>query len=405
MNSGPEPQGSFAWMQRPRFLYRTRFLSVSIAIHVIVIALLGGIVLFQSVDPVENFLSVGSCDFLLQAEESNKLENPEMEFEDPGTSVTRETSVTAASAIISLTTIPSAFQITTSIQQPQIGTAIGSLRMGVASMEGKGQNRGSGTGSLFGMIGESRNGLVGYMYDLKQTRTGQPNDMALTDAEKNVGIYSGWQGLKETDRYNDCVKKFVTGGWNENILSEFFRARKPLTVTQILIPKCSAALAPEAFQVKGQVSPRRWLIHYKGTVRAPKAGAFRFVGYGDDVLVVRFAQRNVLEGSLLPIYTPSSSNGQNGPGVGQGPCRFGEWFEVQKGSQYPVEVLIGESPGGYFSALLYIQEKGVTYPSRSVGGLALPVFQTSPTEIRNYVNERSGPAISSEPLVFASSEQ
>lgn len=43
------------------------------------------------------------------------------------------------------------------------------------------------------------------------------------------------------------------------------------------------------------MKPSRWIAIYRGKVRAPKSGTFRFVGAGDDVIAVRFNNQNVFD--------------------------------------------------------------------------------------------------------------
>ena len=44
---------------------------------------------------------------------------------------------------------------------------------------------------------------------------------------------------------------------------------------------------------------------------------------------------------------------------------IGDWFFLQKGRPVEMEVLIGEEPGGMFFCQLYIEQEGVTYPTRT----------------------------------------
>lgn len=384
---------------------RAQFFSISLALHCVLLALLGGVVLFKSAVYTESFVTVGN-DLLSEGgeETSNEHDGAEEEFEEPSSNSTYAAELAQTSVIDSLA-VSSTFEVSNVADRQVLGVTLvaSSIDSGIPSLVSSAPGKGSSMGSLFGTVGVIGNGLVGYMYDLKQTKLGAPSEMAVNPQEKNVAIFSGWTQLKETEAYDQTVRRFVRGDWDASILGNFYRARNPLTITQFLIPKGSADLAPKAFGVENEVTPRRWLVHYKGTIVAAKSGKFRFVGYGDDVLIVRFNRKNVLDGSFNAHYAPEANDQQelsNGPGVGQGACRIGRWFEVSEGSSYSMETLIGESPGGHFSALLYIQDKAVQYKPRPVGGLTLPVFQTRRTHIAEYVDERTGPSITAEPLVF-----
>ncbi|MDR2463568.1 MAG: hypothetical protein LBD30_07295 [Verrucomicrobiales bacterium] len=56
-------------------------------------------------------------------------------------------------------------------------------------------------------------------------------------------------------------------------------------------------------------------------------------------------------------------------------------------------VLIAESPGGLFAALLLFEERGVKYQPRrdQPKALAYPVFQLSPTALPDYKVGEEGP--------------
>ena len=82
-------------------------------------------------------------------------------------------------------------------------------------------------------------------------------------------------------------------GWNESELNRFYKAPQQLYAAQFYIPRTPAKDAPKAYGGDDKVKPSQWLAIYRGKVRAPKSGTFRFVGLGDDYLVVRFNKQNV----------------------------------------------------------------------------------------------------------------
>ena len=141
------------------------------------------------------------------------------------------------------------------------------------------QGNGSGSINFFG----ARSGVAGLtdtFYDFKQDRTRRPTPM-----EPNVG-------------YNALLTQFVRGGFNEAVFSTYYKSDKPLYSSQIFIPRVPAEEGPRAFGLQDVVQPRMWAALYKGRVIAPEAGTFRFAGYGDDVLVVRFDGRIVLDAGI-----------------------------------------------------------------------------------------------------------
>jgi hypothetical protein len=214
---------------------------------------------------------------------------------------------------------------------------------------------------------ESRGGgaLVGKFYDLKQLSNGQPSK------------------LDEQNGYPGEVAKFVNG-WNESTFSKYFVGPNPLFTTQIFIPKVNASQGPVAFGLGGRVQPKMWVVHYKGEVIPTESGTFRFVGMADDVLIVRFNGRVVLDcGSTTPTgHAPqkfySSVGLQLDPKMGwyKG-LGVGDPVQVTGGQSYPMEILIGEWPGGDFKAFLMIEKEGVQYEKDAKGNPILPIFKVA----------------------------
>jgi hypothetical protein len=134
--------------------------------------------------------------------------------------------------------------------------------------------------------------------------------------------------------------------------------------------------APKAFGVEKEVGPFFWFVHYKGRFRALKKGTFRFVGAGDNALVVRLNKKNVLDGcgGLGGSVVDPSAN-SNPPELMGSACApyhgwslvAGQWFNVNQGQTFDIEILTGDAGGGLFSAFLFYEERGATYPRRPDG--------------------------------------
>lgn len=218
---------------------------------------------------------------------------------------------------------------------------------------------------------ESRGGgaLTGTLYDLKQLAKGGPSK------------------LDQDHGYPGELSKFVAGGMNDSYLSKYFAGPKPLYTTQIFIPKIPSEQGPGAFGLAGRVQPKMWIVHYKGTVIPPESGTFRFVGVCDDILVVRFNGSIVLDcGSMTPSgRAPQKFYASDGlrldPKMGwyKGLGR-GEPFQVNAGQSYPIDIMIGEWPGGDFKAFLLIEKDGVSYEKDTKGNPILPIFKLAAGE-------------------------
>ncbi len=237
---------------------------------------------------------------------------------------------------------------------------------GVVGMgDGGGLGGGSGSGGGAPLFGTSDgSGLKGIFYDLKQTPGRQPT------------------GLK----YNDFYKKlrdFVEGGWKDKFLNQYYQSPTPLYSTMFAIPNQSSSRAPVAFKVENEVKPAYWAAHYKGTVSAPATGNYRFMGYGDNVLIVRIDGHLVLDSGWNTIFPdrPQLSHhfplvwldGKKAPNF---ELKMGPEFHMDAGQPVPMEVLIGDD-GGECGFFLYIEKIGDNYDKSPDGTPTLPFFELS----------------------------
>ena len=274
---------------------------------------------------------------------------------------------TAANASISLP----AMEMNAS-SGPDVMASVMSGLGGSGLGSGAGASGGAGMASMplggmtaFGFKGKSKVGLTGYYYDLKLKADGKtPTDMAYSAIELAAKDHFDlkWQdngGTKETKR-NIEVMRNLAKSWDDKVLEEYYRAPDPMTAFQIMIPPCQAADAPKAFGVEKISQPSRWLIHYKGSFTAPKDGKFRFIGIGDDVLVVALNGKVVLDG-CLGLYNLDGRirDTQLGVMIGTAPnvMHQGAWFVLNKGEKIAMDVLIGEGPGGEFAEFLGIEDE------------------------------------------------
>lgn len=249
-----------------------------------------------------------------------------------------------------------------------VGVGIGPA----GGMGGGGMGSGGGGGmTMFGFHNSSGGGLAGQFYDLKQTKDRQP-----------TGVDIG--------RYGQIVGDFIKNGWPDGQLNEFYKAPKVLYAAQFLIPDIDAKLAPKAFDVEREVKPERWVALYKGNVVAPESGTYHFVGGGDDILFVKFNGKTVLNASwALPGQLGGDAEDARfgmrtearydygWPEKGPQPGGFakGAGFQVESGQSYPIEILIGEWPGGRSHFVLLIEKDGAPYGKEKHGHPILPVFR------------------------------
>jgi hypothetical protein len=234
------------------------------------------------------------------------------------------------------------------------------MGMGFGSGMGAGMGGGGGGGggmTMFGFHGGGP-GLVGHFYDMKQSRGKKPNGMTM-------------------ERFWQVIARFVREGWREEILREYYRAPEAMSAPQIMVPKMSSAEGPKAFNVP-HVEGSLWLVHYKGKVSPPKSATYHFVGAGDDVMLVRFNGKLVLDG-CYEVRTDAESVGNYHYEFSAMPRGFvkGPAITVQAGQQYDIEVLIGEQIGGNSMGCLLVEEEGVQYAKDGLGNPILPPFRVS----------------------------
>ncbi len=225
---------------------------------------------------------------------------------------------------------------------------------GIGAGKGVGAGGGRNFVSLFGMKGSSlgASGLIGTLYDLKQTADRKPTSAA----PANTGIAP----------YRTSVREFLESGWSAGRLQRFFKSPDKLVSGQLFITGRSADDAPKAFEVEKLMKPSRWVVHYRCYVEMPSSMPFRFVGSGDDFLVVRWNRKIALDDGYETYLAGGGNYKDFGVKVSQEykidrrpgglhRLKAGPWIQVTKGTKVPVEVLIGETPGGVFDCYLAIE--------------------------------------------------
>lgn len=202
--------------------------------------------------------------------------------------------------------------------------------------------------------------LMGVFYDLKQTQDRKPTNMTLKEFEKNL-------------------EEFISKGWDESVLSRFYRATRPLYVTQIFVPMISASEGPKAFNVEKWVEPNFFVIYYRGQIAAPKSGTFRFWAYGDNICTVAINGKLRVVGNRksLPFTRLWKATDPKTFPAGNGEMIAGDWMDIKANDPMDIDVLVGEHVGGVSGFFLMIEEKGVTYATEQ-GRLILPILQLAP---------------------------
>lgn len=257
------------------------------------------------------------------------------------------------------------------IPVPEATEPIPAVEFGSGDNFGEGWGDGSGAGSAgggFGTTGRS-DGLEGRLYDFKQTPAGQRRE------NYDPAIVSHF-----TDRIIDLQRS----RYRDSALRDFYRSEQALSVSYIAIPNSNANEGPKFFRAENEVEPRGWIVHYRGSVVAPKSGTFRFVGSGDDYLAVMLGNQFRLVAGWPDIADRIAVRGANARKQGNVvgpfniPLTYGDWFTVRKGQELAVNIILGERPGGMVGYILMLEEQGVNYRKDSSGRDILPPFAVSP---------------------------
>ena len=220
---------------------------------------------------------------------------------------------------------------------------------------GKGQGSGS---TLFGA--RTGDGLVGRLYDLKQTPNRQPTKADATNPKV----------------YGKILQNMIRRDFSPSSVEDYFRASTELKFTYLAIPKVSAQSGPTAFQVQKEVKPAGWVVHYTGKVIPPEEGFWRFVGYFDDVVIVMINDRVVFDGSWFHFTESSASRKEfGGPSlISDNKAVAGRWFKAS--GPMEIDVIVGECPGGSLGGALMVEKRGANYEKRKDGTPILPIFAT-----------------------------
>ncbi len=345
-------------------LARARFFTFSALLHLAIVIMGGSVVLIKNLAEPPDFAAGADSGIFSSEPETAQPPtapvNPTPEFAPP----TPQTAAPSATTIT--TTSPTAIFF----QPASISTWSPDGKLGaVTKLPGSGSDDAAKQaiagamrtgGTAFGRREKSPSALVGTFYDLKQTRNRKPTGLS-------------------PDDYHQTFRRFVHENWRESILSDYFKAPQPLYATQIMIPNMPADEGPKAFGMEKEVQPSRWLVHYKARVTPPADGTYRFVGAGDDVMIVRFNGKVVLDRCWYQQdqeWQPDKNYDYGWTAIPNGFAR-GDAIRVRAGQSYDLEVLLGEQPGGLVFACLMMEKEGETYERDARGNPILPPFRVA----------------------------
>ncbi|MEY2852354.1 MAG: hypothetical protein RL549_1053, partial [Verrucomicrobiota bacterium] len=252
---------------------------IAIAVHILLLLIGGSVVIFKGGNPLAIFTSqdVGG-DGGAEAEAPPSPEEPTPEPE---------------SEPMAMETPPAPAKVSA-----PSGGASGGVKMGASPRPvGRAGGKRTGKSTLFGFSEKMGGELEGTMYDLKLK----------ADGKKPSGI--------DEKSFPEAVKKIVRNRFRPNSLADFYRVDKKFFATMFYIPLQEAGEAPKTFGVQGKVKPNNFIIHYTGSFAAPEDGTYRFVGLGDESIIVMVDGSVKLEGNWVPFLSYAERNDRPGESV------------------------------------------------------------------------------------------
>lgn len=190
------------------------------------------------------------------------------------------------------------------------------------------------------------------------------------------------------------VRAYLKSGWDAASLSGAQKVGATLYSSSFYLPSCKASAVPFCFQFS-PCHERKYanIVIFEGCVEAPKSGWFRFVGTGDDMLLVNFGGKTVLEGGYRLVSGKKIQDGmalsyQKQVGRGGyatalmlypgaliwnkelGGLTCGLPFEVEQGKVYQMKILYVDMAGGAGYGLFLEHLKNRQAASKGIAKIA-----------------------------------
>ncbi|MCR5183235.1 MAG: hypothetical protein K6B46_00865 [Opitutales bacterium] len=287
---------------------------------------------------------------------------------------------------------------------------------GIGTGVGVGVGNGKNFVSAFGSRLKRDQDMEGFIYDLKRRKDGSeicttaPGDQGKRKKELHDALVllhndgkasSAWDMKKLGDRWY----KAPTALYNSRIfvVGDNGRALQATRATEAFATEDDEGNMKKPFEAPG------WLCVYSGRFSVPETGYYRFVGMGDDAMLVGVGQSKMRMQTVLYAFWPGEGHGPSiclpkgksqvkgdkdvpanladqwepakycGPGGADGKnvsakpadaakansmggqrgyLYKGHWLHLKKDVKYFVSVAFGEGAGGAAGATLGLQKKG-----------------------------------------------
>lgn len=259
--------------------------------------------------------------------------------------------------------------------------------------------------------------LPGLVYDFRRSANGSISSIG--------SLPKGTNQTLAVDSLLPIYKRFVLGKWVQDVNTGFYKDIEQyycypqrLYKSNIYVSPTSSSSVIRSFN-DNNASVSGWVAIHSGYVVAPFTGNFRFVGCGDDALVIRFNQKLVFD---YGYYSLSLGKKISGPSdcneiatANQGrrllpekgvytdklevyyPNAFGKHgvakglpISVKMGSVYPIEILYADVEGGQFALALFVERLDSNGKPLKNNPEKLPLFCTS-SELPKYIENNDFP--------------
>jgi hypothetical protein len=233
------------------------------------------------------------------------------------------------------------------------------INSGGTGPSGTGPGGTGAPGNPFGSKTGDQETLVGTLFDFTRNQAGETTTMA---------------------PFQTIVSDFVGKHWQPGDHPCFISPTKIYT-NHIFVPVTPDDVAGDAFG-SPQSSNAFWLVHYQAEIASNISGRFRFVGFGDNVLIVAIDGDVVLDASDLQYLHKKFSTlvGQmdiTGPGKdAPTPIYSGLWFDLETAENHRIDIVLGDE-GGVTTSGLFIQKQEIQGGSLAFapnGAPEIPLF-------------------------------
>jgi len=270
--------------------------------------------------------------------------------------------VVAHSSVI--TTMNSSFDVhVPKVTAQMLSQSVDQKPQGTGLSSGSGNNAGAGTGS--GDSSGAANQFTGYFYDFNQTKDKAPTGV---DFKKYISILSD----------------YISKNWDDSVLEPYYRSKAPISMPSFFASSTKPSTdAPKNLGLENEVLPNAWIAHYHAKVIPPSAGDYRFLGFADNVLIVKINGEPVFDGGWsmlldrpslhkeLPWVFPGYAGNQTDVNLAN--LKMGASFHVEADEPVDMDVFIGDG-GESYNFYLLIKKDGEHYESLPDGTPLVPFF-------------------------------